>query len=476
MLMIEISNRDPTGAYNSSEAPKLADSRSRLKLDQVLLVQSRLRHIYPPFFDNAAHGDCPSSVVWKGLKVPAVKAPIGCRSTEADFKAFTDVGAEPPVYEHWQAFFGDKILPWKSAADRDSRGLFLQQLLDDRMPGLSFIAVDDPNQIDPGDKDRFGDADRFPAFDPTSLNYDPGFIAPQREGFKYTRFRHYGTTYYCNGTSFAAVCNTSVYEGKCFSDVLLGHFRRHYTHLAVIAQFQHAALLYFAYELADTVEEFEDSAWKKRIRKLQKRFLKFRTRSYFTEVSNQIQGKDLYSHGLPNLGKTRAVGAVTWLPKRTDPIMRSAKIKSGERIVTLQTDCLMTNPSTHQDPSKTLHDAYAEYWRSISGGSLKLCHFFARQSLHGGYLGRRFGKPAAYEPYLLTDRGSVFILKSVNEESIGHIDKWAEQGLPLPQWAEDRYKVDDKKLWATCPFLREVGFGEIAVDLECHTNHPLENV
>ena len=38
------------------------------------------------------------------------------------------------------------------------------------------------------------------------------------------------------------------------------------------------------------------------IRRLQRRFLKFRTRSYFTEVSNQIQGKDLFRLWYEQLG------------------------------------------------------------------------------------------------------------------------------------------------------------------------------
>ena len=142
---------------------------------------------------------------------------------------------------------------------------------------MSLIAVDDPTEIHPDD------ADRFPAFDPPELDYDPEFRDRFRDEFRYLRFRHWGTTYYCNGTSFALVCNT-----ESFTNLLIKHFRRHYTHLGLIAHFQHAALIYFADELADTAKDLaeraskadpSDPSWRDRIRSLQSRFLEFRTRS-----------------------------------------------------------------------------------------------------------------------------------------------------------------------------------------------------
>jgi len=70
--------------------------------------------------------------------------------------------------------------------------------------------------------------------------------------------------------------------------------------------------LYFADELADIAKKMArlgDGAdhapkidWWDCLRELQHRFLKFRTRSYFTEVSNQIQGKDLFRFWYDRLG------------------------------------------------------------------------------------------------------------------------------------------------------------------------------
>ena len=295
ILVIEVSNRK-TGVAQGPD-PKLDDPRTSLTLDQVQFLQSQLRHIYPPYFDawTQAHGDCPRKVEWLGLVQPPS---LNSNSQPAEFDAFVRPGAEPPMYAHWRAFFGQTVQPLSSAADRKGDGLFLQQLLDDRMPAMSFVAVDDPAAI------HLDDEDRFPAFDPPGLDYDPGFRGHLREAFRYTRFRHWDTTYYCNGTSFSMVCNTG-----SFSNLLLLHFRRQYLHLGVIAHFQHAALLYFADELADIAkdlagedDEKSEYAWRVGIRKLQHKFLKFRTRSYFIEVSNQMQGKDLFRLWFDRLG------------------------------------------------------------------------------------------------------------------------------------------------------------------------------
>lgn len=295
MLLVEVSNRDPQAAGEPTLGP-----RTPLTLHQALLVQSRLRHLYPPFFIGNSHGDCPAKVEWHGLPPLGLTEKYTPATLPGTFGQFTRVGAEPPVYDHWRQWFGCAVEPLRSAADRTAVGkLYLQQLLDDRLPGLSFLGVDAPDTVSPADLDR------LPAFDPPDLSYDPQFTDALRDGFRYTRFRHWGTTYFGNGTSFAMLTSAG---GPPF---LLDHFRRHYTHLAVIAQFQHAALLYFADELADTAKmlanrkdesEFSDKNWRDRIRTIQHRFLKFRTRSYFTEVSHQIQGKDLFAFWLKHLG------------------------------------------------------------------------------------------------------------------------------------------------------------------------------
>ncbi len=179
---------------------------------------------------------------------------------------------------------------------------------------------------------------------------------------------------------------------------------------------------------------------------------------------------NLFAYGLPNVGKTRAVAAVEWLPKRTDPQVGGVTPVAGRYTVTLQTDCLMTDPTILGDDPEKLHAAYDDFWAEASGGALKLSHFFARQSLHGGYLSKRFGAKRAYEPYLVTDRGSVFVLETLDIDNVAAcLDAWRDGALPVPKWVEVRYGRPGEPLWKTCPFLPHVGFGEVAVDLACPT-------
>ncbi len=74
-----------------------------------------------------------------------------------------------------------------------------------------------------------------------------------------------------------------------------------------------------------------------------------------------------------------------------------------------------------------------------------------------------------YNPFLLTDAGSVFVLEAeAGQQPLAQtkIDDWLQFGLPLPDWAVKRYGDHG----STCPFRRVDGFGEIAVNLPCHTS------
>jgi hypothetical protein len=149
------------------------------------------------------------------------------------------------------------------------------------------------------------DLDRLPAFDPPNLSFDPCFRVDYRQRQRYQRFRHMGTTYFGNGTSFVLLTDAV----SPWDSLLLHHLQRHYTNLCLIAQYQHAALLHFADALAEVAKELAGDArenrerlWRDRIRQVQHRFLKFRTRAYFTEVSNQIQGKELFRFWFERLG------------------------------------------------------------------------------------------------------------------------------------------------------------------------------
>lgn len=182
----------------------------------------------------------------------------------------------------------------------------------------------------------------------------------------------------------------------------------------------------------------------------------------------------LLNYGVVGIGKTRAVGIIDWNPKALPAAVASTPIAGKEVIITLQSDCLMTNPDTLQNGSADpLREAYSEFWSEVSNGSLDLTRFFARQSLYGSFVSQR-ARQDRYEPFLLTDRGSVFVLSIADSEKAPPLiqqwqQQWQQQGLPNASWMTGRYAPNGEPLWQRCPYIRENGYGEIAVNLECHS-------
>jgi hypothetical protein len=196
------------------------------------------------------------------------------------------------------------------------------------------------------------------------------------------------------------------------------------------------------------------------------------------------QLRALLSQGLHGLGKTKTTATVTVYPQG-EPVRHveteTSLTESDLFIVTLQTPALLCNPSQLSELSgrDELCKEYRAVWKELSGESLWLERYFARQSLAGGeYLYNRFMKKngRVYRPYLLTDKGSVFVLRVENgkvSDAKKNIADWLRKGLPLPEWAKKGYGNH----WTKCPYLPENGYGEIVVNLNVHwRKHPVKEV
>lgn len=190
---------------------------------------------------------------------------------------------------------------------------------------------------------------------------------------------------------------------------------------------------------------------------------------------------DLTTAPLDSLGKTKANAELslaqgTPAPGPEEPSL----IRDSLAVVYLQTPALLL-PSPGAIPptngGQALQDAYRQSWRRLSEGSLDLSHFFARQQLVGGkYLWRRFWDgdkkpPRPYHPQLLTEAGSVFVLKVIDESKArARLADWQAWGLPpcLPEKLKDT--------WQANPYQRQNGYGEVLINWDCHWNmEPKEN-
>ena len=179
----------------------------------------------------------------------------------------------------------------------------------------------------------------------------------------------------------------------------------------------------------------------------------------------------LTQSGLHYVGKTKAVGMLTVMPKQDCVWTSATAAEDGAWIVMLNTPALLT-PISELNEASGKHElgaVYADYWKDVSKSALKLCHYFARQRLAGGkyaYERRQRKKLGQYRPWLLTEPGSVFILRAASDAGAttakGFIDEWMQSGLPLGDAVKKEYTGD----WQHNPYLPENGYGEISVNIK----------
>lgn len=192
------------------------------------------------------------------------------------------------------------------------------------------------------------------------------------------------------------------------------------------------------------------------------------------KVAQQLS--TILSSGLVGWSKTKTT-ATAALSVADTPAVPDCFSFDGTCIITLQTPALLCNPINlnEQSGGKELHDAYQAAIATISKNSLKLVRFYAQQELLGGYYQhQRFQTGKSYHPWLMTTAGSVFVLQPESgkeQEAQNAVKNWLVTGLPLPQWAKELYARDGKEgdHWQNCPYLPENGYGEIALNLSCHT-------
>jgi hypothetical protein len=235
------------------------------------------------------------------------------------------------------------------------------------------------------------------------------------------------------------------------------------------------------------------------------------------------QFQSLIAYGLTGIGRTKAYAQVDLQANRISPKLASNldMRDDGVWILSLQTPALLCNPDRLTAPENpvsnerqsisyfkrlinflfsrqatsdsdsdsdsgsqhnALHQAYAQVFKDLSDNKLELVRFFATQSLAGGfYLWRRFQSPNNYQPYLLTEAGSVFVLRARagEEDKVKDlIEIWAKKGLPLPNWAVEKYQRagNPGDFWSNCPYIPQNGYGEVAVNLGIHwEKNPKDN-
>lgn len=184
----------------------------------------------------------------------------------------------------------------------------LRHVVDDRIPTMALIGVEDPHAIDRGDLIRLCFADEPWA---TPLPYAREFLRnfekdhcndrfwQEDEGWLTTRYLFSGYNYSVVGQAYELGRDKYGYLRRHSSE----YFRRHYFQLGLLAHHPKAALLTLSDAVSQAVGEGRlDGA----MDGLHRRALEFTHRFWFTDVTNQIQGQELFELWTRHLN-TRAI-------------------------------------------------------------------------------------------------------------------------------------------------------------------------
>ena len=198
------------------------------------------------------------------------------------------------------------------AGEKEDLRLHFEQIEDERVPIFAYISVDQPREITQGDWMRLAhiDDDGESHCEP----YSPQFSNQEKtRAMFYDRFWHptgekpaqmfHQTRWLFCGSGFVGVGPAEGFFADAFAGAL-AHFRHHYFALGMIAHFHRASLLRYKHALAEAAEKLHqddgagsDSAmreFKRTVESLQLEFLRFRSRYWFAEVSNQLQGREMF--------------------------------------------------------------------------------------------------------------------------------------------------------------------------------------
>ncbi|HEV7713962.1 MAG TPA: hypothetical protein VGO53_00080 [Steroidobacteraceae bacterium] len=271
-----------------------------IPLDRAQDTLFRFGRAYPAYWERNGHGgNCPYSVEWLGKNGEVLAA--SDFAARAKYLAFVARYRTPCLANHWDYLLKPLVLEYPGQT-----GPLRYRLLEyNRMPFMSFIAVDDPADLTRADFVRIGMVTR--PGEPDTLPYSSSTLADFERDYCDDRFwgrsgeRFSGDTrIIVTGHTFSIVGRHDDYFFSGSATGLLGQFRHQYFLLFLIAHFHKAALVSMSDELAVamnklTVGETESvKNFKRTIRQMMEVFLRFTHRYWFHEVSNQAIARSVY--------------------------------------------------------------------------------------------------------------------------------------------------------------------------------------
>ena len=176
------------------------------------------------------------------------------------------------------------------------------------------------------------------------------------------------------------------------------------------------------------------------------------------------------SSGLTGIGRSAAFADVLFdapTAGATNPVV---ELEGDIAAVTLQTPTLLRGSNQN----------YEEAFDALTNGAMELVRGFWRERLSGAdFMANRYFRGRRYQPFLLTEPGSVFVLKLREQEKA---EAWLKDalrfGVPLSDPVRSTYEfgaAPEAELWQMCPYLRQNGYGEISCTTAFHRKHAPAN-
>jgi hypothetical protein len=297
---------------------KEINGRHHLSMAEVLAIKDGLRRLFPPFFFNLSQAPSndgamadkhfaldtalfPASVEFVGPDAPPASATLFTGETAFAMAQGLARNGSLPAAPWWHSLLQPLI------GAPGSGGQLLEQVVDERMPSLSFVAVPDLASVTHADQIRLCFADH-PG---KGLPYAPDFLADFVPKHCYDRFLQLGTRYMFSSYSLVALCQTGVSRARPYAgfdfplDVIQEHMRRHYLRMFMLAHIQRASLLAFSNWISRAMQESEtlrDARYRSRIDDLRRGFVEFTQISWFSNLSNQEQARDMFALTQEHMG------------------------------------------------------------------------------------------------------------------------------------------------------------------------------
>lgn len=294
-------------------------------LAHVQALQNALRRLYPPYVKPSVKSDSleapefPKRIMLTGADGVVI---ADCVMTPEDFlRPFVDSCRSRDGTKHASNRHNPVATPWaellhplRVATTGESIRNAWRQVVDERMPTMTFMNCASAGRIKDADWLRLVYLDT-PG---KGFAYDEGFEPEWEKKYAYDRHWNktgndakraqmpYGTRYLISAYSFVIVGTP---HKELFPEAIGQHFRRMYADMMLLNHFQFAALLALSSWISNAVEEHggadERQNLRVEMRTMRGLFLEFMERFWFTNVSNQIQARELYDRIRERIGTER---------------------------------------------------------------------------------------------------------------------------------------------------------------------------